>query len=203
MQKVIKFFNKNYLLIILNIILIILTICIFTNFTYDFDNYILLNFAKIRNNFLTKFMILISEFGRWYFIATIIVLSIFLLKNKKDFFILIFNSFFVLLMNLLIKIIFTRIRPINFMIVEEKGYSFPSGHAMVSFTFYVTLLFLIKKYIANNNIKKILQIFIIILIILIPISRIYLGVHYLTDVVAGILISAIIILIEKKYLKLF
>lgn len=82
-----------------------------------------------------------------------------------------------------------RPRPTEFRIVEETGYSFPSGHSMVSMAFYGYLVYLIYKYVKNKYIKWTSITLLSILIFLIGISRIYLGVHYTSDVVGGFLIS--------------
>lgn len=200
-KKLINFLKNNYILIILFTLVVMLTVFIFTGVTSKMDYYILTNISKIRTDFLTKLMILISEIGSWYFIIVLLFTCILLIKKLKDNIILVINSLGVLGLNYLIKLIFKRVRPIQFMMIKVGGYSFPSGHAMVSFSLFTTLLIFINKYIKNKNIKLILQIICLFLIIMMPISRVYLGVHYFTDVVTGMLISAIIILIEKKYLK--
>ena len=200
-KKLINFLKNNYILIILFTLVVMLTVFIFTGVTSKMDYYILTNISKIRTDFLTKLMILISEIGSWYFIIVLLLTCILLIKKLKDNIILVINSLGVLGLNYLIKLIFRRVRPTQFMMIKVGGYSFPSGHAMVSFSIFTTLLIFINKYIKNKNIKLILQIICLFLIIFIPISRVYLGVHYFTDVVTGMLISAIIILIEKKYLK--
>ena len=82
-----------------------------------------------------------------------------------------------------------RPRPTEFRIIEETGYSFPSGHSMISMAFYGYLIYLIYKYVENKNVKWILISLLSILICLIGISRIYLGVHYTSDVLGGFLIS--------------
>ena len=92
-------------------------------------------------------------------------------------------------LNQILKHILQRPRPTEFRIIEETGYSFPSGHSMVSMAFYGYLVYLIYKYVKNKYIKWISITLLSILICSIGVSRIYLGVHYTSDVLSGFLIS--------------
>ena len=91
--------------------------------------------------------------------------------------------------NQYLKLFFSRPRPVDLMIVEEKGYSFPSGHSMISMAFYGFIIFLIWKYLKNKKLKWLYTILLGILIVLVGTSRIYLGVHYASDVLAGFYFS--------------
>ena len=105
----------------------------------------------------------------------------------------------------MLKRILRRPRPTEFRIVEETGYSFPSGHSITSMVFYGYLVYLTYKYINNKKIKIPLIIFLILLIPTIGLSRIYLGVHYASDVLCGFLLGIIYLIlfisISKKYLE--
>ena len=93
------------------------------------------------------------------------------------------------ILNQLLKRILQRPRPTEYRIIEETGYSFPSGHSMISMAFYGYLIYLIYKYVKNKYIKWISIVLLSILICAVGISRIYLGVHYTSDVLGGFLIS--------------
>ena len=99
------------------------------------------------------------------------------------------NIAIIAILNQVLKRILQRPRPTEFRIIEETGYSFPSGHSMVSMAFYGYLIYLIYKYIKNKYVKCISIVLLSILICSIGISRIYLGVHYTSDVLGGFLIS--------------
>lgn len=88
-------------------------------------------------------------------------------------------------LNYVLKNLFERARPDAFQLVAAGGYSFPSGHAMVSLCFYGMVAFLLARTIPSWRWRYFLVIVTVFLIILIGISRIYLGVHYPSDVVAG------------------
>ncbi|NHN35023.1 phosphatase PAP2 family protein [Paenibacillus sp. S3N08] len=89
------------------------------------------------------------------------------------------------LFNQLLKWVFHRQRPTLHRLIEETGYSFPSGHSMVSFIFYGMLGMLFYMFLVSSLPKVIITLISIALILMIGISRIYLGVHYPSDVLAG------------------
>lgn len=89
----------------------------------------------------------------------------------------------------MLKLIIQRPRPDEYRIIDASGYSFPSGHSMISMAFYCFIIYLICKYVNNKILKYFLIGLLGSLIILIGVSRVYLGVHYVSDVIAGFIIS--------------
>jgi membrane-associated phospholipid phosphatase len=85
----------------------------------------------------------------------------------------------------LLKGLFERERPTVPLLFEAKGLSFPSGHALMSVTFYGLLIYMIFKTVKNPALKWTLISLLVLLIIIIGSSRVYLRVHYATDVIAG------------------
>lgn len=141
------------------------------------------------SDFATPIAKFITNFGGAIFLIIATIILFILIKNKKIGFSIISNLVIVTILNQLLKNILQRPRPNEFRIVEETGYSFPSGHSMASMAFYGYLIYLIYKYVKNKYLKWISIILLSILICSIGISRIYLGVHYTSDVLGGFFIS--------------
>ncbi|MEH7384613.1 phosphatase PAP2 family protein [Bacillus sp. JJ1521] len=95
------------------------------------------------------------------------------------------------LLNILLKELFKRVRPDFHRLVEISGYSFPSGHAMSALTFYGIITFLLWRHISVKWGRIALLTFSGLMIFGIGMSRIYLGVHYPTDVIGGYFASAV------------
>ena len=93
------------------------------------------------------------------------------------------------LLNMVLKLIFHRARPTLHRIVDANGYSFPSGHSMGAFTLYGVLCFLLWKHAGPLYLRMMIIAAGIAIVLLIGISRIYLGVHYPSDVIGGYLAS--------------
>ena len=150
---------------------------------------------------LTPFAKLITNFANMYFlIVSSIVLTI-AIKNKKIGLTIFINLGLSALVNFILKQILQRPRPIEHRIIDETGYSLPSGHSMVSMAFYGFLIYLIYKNVKNRYLKIILIFLLSTLIISIGISRIYLGVHYTSDVIAGFLVAITYLIIYTHSIK--
>ena len=141
------------------------------------------------SDFATPIAKFITNLGGAICLIVLTIILIFLIKNKKIGLSIFANLVIVTGLNQLLKRILQRPRPTEFRIVEETGYSFPSGHSMVSMAFYGYLIYLIYKYVKNKYIKWSLIVLLSCLIVGIGTSRIYLGVHYTSDVLGGFLIS--------------
>ena len=88
-------------------------------------------------------------------------------------------------MMLMLKKIFQRPRPLEPLLGPARGLSYPSGHSMMSFSFYGLMIFFVWKYVQDPAVKRMLIAILFLLIVSIGVSRIYLRVHYTSDVVAG------------------
>ncbi len=196
--------KKKYLFWSLSGILLICFICILilvlNGKISGFDNNIYNLISNIISDRMTSIMKFITFLGSSYTIITITLLLI-LFSNDRIYYCINLISIFII--NQLLKIIVARPRPVDINIIIEKGYSFPSGHSMVSMAVYGLLIYFIYKEIEDKFLKWFLIVLLSILIILIGISRIYLGVHFASDVLCGFILSLIwlilfISIIEKK-----
>ena len=156
------------------------------------------------SDFTTPIAKFITNFGGAIFLIILTITLFILIKNKKIGLSIILNLIVITGLNQILKYILQRPRPTEYRLIEETGFSFPSGHSMVSMAFYGYLIYLIYKYVKNKYLKWTLIVLLGILICTIGISRIYLGVHYTSDVLGGFLISLsyliVYTLIVNRYL---
>lgn len=156
--------------------------------------------TRMMSTDITAIMIFISYLGSATTLITLSIAFIILLKNKKNASYIVLNLILVFLLNRILKTIVARPRPAVLRLVVEDGYSFPSGHSMVSMGFYGFLIYLIWANIKNKKIKYPLIVLLSLLIISIGLSRIYLGVHYFTDVIGGFIIAILYLVIFIKFI---
>ncbi|MCI8575253.1 MAG: phosphatase PAP2 family protein [Bacilli bacterium] len=151
----------------------------------------------------TKIMKFLTFFGGTIGIALSLFVSYFFIKDNFDRGFITLGILGEVALNNIIKIIIKRFRPTINPLVIETGYSFPSGHTMSSTAFYSLLLFFIWKSSLSMTIKIIISIPCIIMIFSVLISRVYLGVHYISDVTAGLCLSlSYVLLITFFYTSL-
>ena len=168
------------------------------NLTSDLDTFIYNIIIKMQSDSVTQIFKAITFLASTKFILclNIIALIIYIIKKRGYLLLIPVNSIFSVVSNNLIKFLIKRPRPNVLRLVTETNYSYPSGHAMISVLFYGTIITLLNR----NNIKyrKIINIILMLIILLVGVSRIYLGVHYTSDIIGGYLISTGILLFTKK-----
>ena len=145
----------------------------------------------------------ITNLGGAIFLIVLTVAIIIFMKNYKIELTIALNLIIAPIINSYLKNILQRPRPTGYRLINETGYSFPSGHSMVSMAFYGFIIYLIFKYIKNKKIKIISIILLSMLIFSIGISRIYLGVHYTSDVLGGYMLAILYLIIYTSVIKKF
>lgn len=142
----------------------------------------------------TRFMRAITFLGKHSFLvpANLVLIACFIIiKNKYWVIIVAVVSLSSLGLMSLLKNLVQRHRPENPMVDGITNFGFPSGHAFMSVAFYGLLALWISVTVKNKWQRWIIISFLILLILLIGYSRIYLRVHYTTDVIAGFCIGAL------------
>lgn len=139
--------------------------------------------------FIMKKVTFLGSAYFFVFLGLLISIKMIRSKNIEGIKLLLFSTLGSFLLNYLLKLIFMRIRPLNYFLIEQGGYSFPSGHAMVSMSFYTTMTYMLIKNIENKRIEKLLWFLNFGLVAFIGFSRIYLGVHWPTDVLVAYLLG--------------
>ncbi len=187
-----KIVKENYLYLIFILLFIIVFSIVMRSSLHDsiilFDKEIISYVRSIFNNLFTSIFSIITNFGEIY-IPILIILCVFICyKNKWYFYLLTGGYLFSGIVTFIAKYAASRPRPIEALIEIPKSYSFPSGHTLTSLVFYCLLCYLIT-YKCSKKVKLISFIFTTIFVYFIAISRIYLGVHYFSDVIGGYIIG--------------
>lgn len=168
----------------------------------------MLIFDKIKPSVSTvnnKIMLFITFLGKHQFLipANLILIFYFLLVKRQNWFSIrvITIAISSLVLMLLLKQLFQRKRPLSPLLKAARGLSFPSGHAIMAVTFYGLLIYILQHSITIDWLSWFLTILVIMLILLIGFSRVYLRVHYASDVAAGFIIGLLWLLISLAVLK--
>lgn len=160
-----------------------------------------------------SFFIWITKFADPITIGILCVVIAFVLYRGKYYaemlWLLINTALIAGVANPLIKLVFMRPRPTLDHLVTEHSYSFPSGHSNGSMLLYGTIIFLLPQFVKQKNLCLFLQIILGLGIFLIGISRIYVGVHFPSDVLGGFclglswLLMTYPIYLEKRFVWRF
>lgn len=181
---------------------ILVTVLLFSGNISSFDNEVYNFLISYKSHFLTGYFKIVTMFANTktiIFLCTLSLLTLFL--KRRAALCLVGVISISALVNLILKFSFARNRPLDINLIIETGYSFPSGHAMNGTTFYGFIIYLIMRSKMPKFLKWLCNIFLVILITNICLSRIYLGVHYASDVICGVLLSISILLTVTHILK--
>jgi undecaprenyl-diphosphatase len=161
--------------------------------TQAFDDAVLRWLSQHRSGTLDAIMLEITFLGTGTVVMMIVAISgmfLWLTRHKYSAVLLLVSTFGGIALNNLLKIGFSRPRP---QIVEwgttASSWSFPSGHAMSAAVVYGTVAYLAARLQGRHVTRVLTMVFALVMILLICISRLYLGVHYPSDVIAGLIIG--------------
>lgn len=188
--------NLIYSLIFFLLFLVVMVL-VFTSCTEGFDNAVYQFVISFRSPALDTFFTTITRLGNTGTILLLIIIFVLAFRNRESLY-LVISALDCFLLNTILKYIIQRARPDGLRLIVQGGYSFPSGHAMMSICVYGYLLYFSICHIKNKVLKYIVSILLVLVILSIGISRIYIGVHYASDVLAGYLLacSYLLLLIE-------
>ncbi|MBT2695647.1 phosphatase PAP2 family protein [Bacillus sp. ISL-55] len=160
-----------------------------------FDRVVMDGVQGLEADGLTAAMKLFTYIGSLKFIVILTIpLFLFLfyvLKHKLEILVFLSVVYITPILNRLLKLYFHRERPDFHRLIEIGGYSFPSGHAMNAFSFYSILAFLLWRHVPTRMGRIAVILLSTFMIIAIGSSRVYLGVHYPSDIIGGFLASGL------------
>jgi len=159
-------------------------------------------FNAMRSDSLTTFFSFITTFGNWWFVipcAVFICIALYINKQWR----LIPSLLFVLMSaevtTYVLKILVARPRAFDALVIETD-HSFPSGHAMIALALYGFLIYVVTQYVKTVWLRNASIATLGTLIVLIGVSRLYFGVHYMSDVLMGYLIAGAALFVGIRFL---
>lgn len=178
---------------------ITLSLFILLAFTYEhpffqrIDLFIVEHVPNIRVEWVTSVMLFLAWLGGTRVMATLTLILVLFLAIWRKSIIAIVPPILIMggtaLLNATVKAWVGRARPeVNFLF-EQSGYSFPSGHTMAAASFGGLCIYLLYHYVDRKSVRLLSIVIAFILFVLMGISRMYLGVHFLTDIIGGTLFS--------------
>ncbi|KIY23074.1 phosphatase PAP2 family protein [Mesobacillus subterraneus] len=160
----------------------------------EFDQALISFIRGFETPALTSIMKLFTFIGSFPVVLVIFLIVSFIfyrvLKSRTEIFLVAAVIVGTQVINLLLKLLFHRARPDIHLLIDVGGYSFPSGHAMSAFAVYGILTFVFWRHIPKSIGRISLIIGSSMFILFIGMSRIYLGVHYPSDIIGGYFASA-------------
>lgn len=204
MKKIKELIIKNYKWIIFFpffVIFLAIAEDVFEQEIFEFDSVVYNFLVNNRNEVLNNFFKIITQFGSAIVLIIITILCVIFIRDKKYKILVPANLVTIAIINIVLKNFFLRPRPNELRLIEETGYSFPSGHAMASTAFYGLIIYIVHEKVENKILRNTICIMLGLLILLISISRIYVGVHYTSDVIAGTCFSIAYLILITRLIK--
>lgn len=202
---VVDFLKKSkvhlLILVLLGLVFFVISLC-FKDFIVKIDNWFIEIINNIVNERLTVLMKIVTNFGGVLVFLAVLVVLFLLVSDKKVGILMSTNLLIAYAFSVIFKNIFRRERPLFMLIEKPFDFSFPSGHTMCSVAFYGFLIYVVNRKVSNVNIRRVINIFLVMIMILVPFSRLYLGVHFFTDVLAGLVLGLVCLICFVNYVKI-
>ena len=183
------------------VIFIALGILVLTKNDIYLDSIVYNFISKYISNDLTFIVKNLTHLASVFMVILITLLIFVCHKNKKYGIFLTLDLVLITLFQYILKFTFLRVRPVDINLIEETGYSFPSGHSLTAFAFYGFIIYLIQTSKLDKRSKNIYTILFSIIILVVGLSRVYLGVHFFTDVVGAFSFSLAFLIIYTHLIK--
>lgn len=157
--------------------------------------------SKYISNDLTYVVKNLTNIASTLSVILVTILVFVFYKNKKYGIFLSVDLIVITVLQFILKFIFMRGRPLDINLIEETGYSFPSGHTLTAMAFYGFIIYLIYVSKICKRSKIIFITLLSLLILVVGVSRVYLGVHYFTDILGGFTFSLSFLIIYTHLIK--
>lgn len=201
--------NKNYKSIALISLATLCLLCflvfailVMCGKKFGIDQWSINFFSKHRSIGLTNFVKIYTYLGSFYCLGIFVALFCFFSKNKRMAYVMLANFALICIMCFVLKHIVCRVRPLDTAVISVIGYSFPSGHSSMTMSVCALIVFYICKYSNKTWLKILSSVLLFAFILSMGLTRIYLGVHYFTDVVAGYLLGFVCALVSILFFNL-
>lgn len=185
--------TKNIWILVLGVVSLVLLCLLARNynllFLQEIDTQILRFMVEHTNEYMTAVMSIITFFGTFGGVTLILTLMVLISRFQKEMLLYSILVLFTFLINVLIKNMVMRPRPDVSHLIFADGYSFVSGHSSISIVFSVTLIAFFVPKIKNDILRNGMTVLLCVLPFCIAVSRMYLRVHYFTDILGGWLVA--------------
>lgn len=162
-------------------------------FMRSIDNNILMWLHEYTQFFMVYFFEFVTLMGGWQMVILISIILLIIERDKIQVLLIPSITVMSVIINETIKNVIMRPRPNVMALSHASGYSMPSGHSLTAVVFYgLIIIFLVAK-IKDEKYRKLINVLLTVLITLIGFSRVYLRVHYFSDVVAGLALGLMIV----------
>lgn len=195
--------KSNYIVVGLSVIFLLITFLLETKFITSFDTVIYNLVTTNMNEFWTGFNRVFTFLSSTELIVSVCVILFgvfFYLKKRNISYFVVGSLALSTTVNNIVKLIVRRERPTVLELVEEGTFSYPSGHTMCATSLYLLLVYLVIKSDISKRLKIVLSVILSIIPFLVAISRIYLGAHFASDVIAAIILAIILLIVEVNLL---